>query len=123
MFKAILFVGIGGAIGSSLRYITSLLMQKFLNHTLPWGTFVANMLGCLLIGVLMGYFTKSAIHNNDYKLLLVTGFCGGYTTFSAFAFENFNLLQQGNYTNAIVYISVSVLGGILAVFGGFALMK
>lgn len=98
-------------------------MQKFLNHTLPWGTFVANMLGCLLIGVLMGYFTKSAIHNNDYKLLLVTGFCGGYTTFSAFAFENFNLLQQGNYTNAIVYISVSVLGGILAVFGGFALMK
>ncbi|HRG59502.1 MAG TPA: fluoride efflux transporter CrcB [Bacteroidia bacterium] len=123
MLKAIIIVGLGGAIGSSLRYITNLLMQKCINNGLPWGTLIANVLGCLLIGILMGYFTKTSIQNNEYKLLLVTGFCGGYTTFSAFAFENFYLIQQGNYTNTILYILVSVLGGILAVFGGFALIK
>jgi CrcB protein len=98
-------------------------MQKWVSQLYPWGTFVANMLGCILIGILMGYFSKLQLNNNDYKLLLVTGFCGGYTTFSAFAFENFTLWQQGNNTTALTYIALSVIGGLLAVFSGFALSK
>jgi CrcB protein len=123
MLKAILLVSIGGAIGSSMRYITSYFMQKWLAQNFPWGPFVATLLGCLLIGVLMGYYSKSPLNNNDYRLLLVTGFCGGYTTFSAFALENYNLWQQGNTTAAIVYIAISVIGGLVAVFSGFALSK
>jgi CrcB protein len=96
---------------------------KWVSQLYPWGTFVANMLGCLLIGVLMGYFSKLQLNNNDYKLLLVTGFCGGYTTFSAFALENYNLWQQGNITTAFIYITLSIMGGLLAVFSGFALTK
>lgn len=123
MLKALLLVSIGGAIGSSMRYLTSILMQKWLSQNIPWGTFVANILGCFLIGVLMGYFTKLQLNNNDYKLLLVTGFCGGYTTFSAFAFENFNMWQQGNNTAMLIYIATSVIGGLIAVFSGFAISK
>ena len=123
MYKAILLVSIGGAAGSSMRYLTSVFMQKWVSQLYPWGTFVANMLGCILIGILMGYFSKLQLNNNDYKLLLVTGFCGGYTTFSAFAFENFTLWQQGNNTTALTYIALSVIGGLLAVFSGFALSK
>ena len=123
MFKAILLVSIGGAVGSSMRYLTSVLMQKWVSQLYPWGTFVANMLGCLLIGILMGYFSKLQLNNNDYKLLLITGFCGGYTTFSAFALENYTLWQQGNMTTALIYIALSVMGGLFAVFSGFALTK
>ena len=123
MLKAILLVSIGGAADSSMRYVTSLFIQKWVSQLYPWGTFVANMLGCLLIGVLMGYFSKLQLNNNDYKLLLVTGFCGGYTTFSAFALENYNLWQQGNITTAFIYITLSIMGGLLAVFSGFALTK
>jgi CrcB protein len=123
MLKAILLVSIGGAVGSSMRYVTCLFIQKWVSQLYPWGTFVANMLGCLLIGVLMGYFSKLQLNNNDYKLLLVTGFCGGYTTFSAFALENYNLWQQGNITTAFIYIALSIMGGLLAVFSGFALTK
>jgi CrcB protein len=123
MLKAIFIVSIGGAIGCGMRYLTSILMQKYFVHSLPFGTLVANIIGCLLIGLLMGYFTKLHLNNNDIKLLLVTGFCGGYTTFSAFAFENFTLLQQGNYTAAFTYIALSVIGGLLAVYSGLALSK
>lgn len=123
MIKALLLVGAGGAAGSCLRYLTSVFMQKWFPYSFPWGTLVANIAGCLCIGILMGYFTKISPLNNDYKLLLVTGFCGGYTTFSAFAFENFSMIQQGNTNSAILYISFSVLGGLLAVMGGYALTK
>jgi CrcB protein len=123
MLKAIFLVSVGGAIGSSLRYLTSYFMQKWLSQSFPWGTLAANILGCLVIGILMGYFSKSQVNNNDYRLLLVTGFCGGYTTFSAFAFENFNFWQQGNFSTILIYIATSVLGGLIAVYAGFTLIK
>jgi len=123
MFKAILLVSAGGALGSSLRYLTSLYMQKWFPQTYPCGTFMANLIGCLLIGIFMGYLSKQQMENQEVKLLLVTGFCGGYTTFSTFAFENFTLWQQGNNSTAFFYIILSVIGGLLAVMSGYALTK
>jgi CrcB protein len=123
MVKAVLLVGTGGAIGSCLRYLIALYMQKCFPTAYPWGTFIANVAGCLIIGLIMGYFSKQQIDNTDYKLLLVTGFCGGFTTFSAFAYENFTLWQQGNNSIAFFYTILSLMIGLLAVMCGYALSK
>lgn len=123
MIKSVLLVATGGAIGSVFRYLTSLVINRWLHQAMPWGTFAANAIGCLLIGIMMGYFGKNNIDQNGYKLLLITGFCGGYTTFSAFAFENFYLMQQGQTSVALFYIALSVISGILMVYMGYTLGK
>lgn len=123
MFKALLIVGIGGGIGSSFRYLTSVLTQKYIQSLFPWATFLVNVIGCLLIGFLIGFFTKQQVENTELKLLFITGFCGGFTTFSAFALENIKLFQGGNSLLALLYIALSVLLGILAVWGGMLLVK
>lgn len=116
-------VGIGGAAGSILRYLSSQLVQKYYNGHFPLATFTINVLGCLLIGVLIGYFSKTQILQNDWKLLLITGFCGGYTTFSAFASENLNLINNNQIGLAIFYIALSVFLGIGAVWIGLLLSR
>lgn len=123
MFKALLIAGIGGGIGSSFRYLTSVLTQKYIQSLFPWATFLVNVIGCLLIGVLIGFFTKQQVENTELKLLFITGFCGGFTTFSAFALENIKLFQGGNSLLALLCITLSVLLGILAVWGGMLLVK
>jgi len=80
-------------------------------------------LGCLLIGILLGLFERQQLSNPDLKFLFITGFCGGYTTFSAFASENINLFQSSNSLIAFLYIAVSVLVGLLAVWLGLMLTK
>ena len=84
------------------------------------GTFVVNMIGCFLIGVLTSYFIKV---DNYLKFLLITGFCGGFTTFSTFSAENYSLWQEGNYEVLILYIALSVIVGVGAVFLGLQLIK
>ena len=118
MIRVFILVGIGGALGSMLRYSTSLLMQRFYPHAFPVGTLVVNVLGCLLIGVLIALLGKSNTLQADIKLLLVTGFCGGYTTFSAFAYENIQLMQSGQYQAAVLYICSSIVLCFLAVWCG-----
>lgn len=121
--KEVIMVGIGGAAGSILRYLSSQLVQKYYNGHFPLATFTINVLGCLLIGVLIGYFSKTQILQNDWKLLLITGFCGGYTTFSAFASENLNLINNNQIGLAIFYIALSVFLGIGAVWIGLLLSR
>lgn len=123
MLKTLLIVGLGGGIGSVFRYLTSVWTQKLVQSVFPWATFIVNVLGCLIIGILVGFFTKQQIENSDLKLLFVTGFCGGFTTFSAFALENIKLFQTGNSLLALLYIALSVIVGIFAVWSGIMIMK
>jgi CrcB protein len=123
MLRAILLVGIGGGIGSIFRYLTSVFISKYFSASFPWATFTVNLTGCLLIGLLMGYFGRQQAMDTKFYWLFVTGFCGGYTTFSTFSSENIHLLQSGNTLTALLYIAGSILCGLLAVWLGLVCMK
>ena len=115
MIRNLLLVALGGAVGSVLRYLLS-----GINTSFPWGTFAANILGSLLIGILVGLVSKGVL-SPEMKLLMVTGFCGGFTTFSTFANESFGMMKAGDVLQMSLYVGVSVVIGILAVWGGMAL--
>jgi CrcB protein len=123
MVRNILLVGFGGGIGSIARF----LCQKYLVSgsfvPFPAGTFAVNVSGCLLIGLFYGLALKGNWMSPEWRLLLTTGFCGGYTTFSAFAYENVQMLRTGNLLIAFIYIAASVLLGIAAVFAGMAIVR
>ena len=123
MLRAIILVGAGGGAGSIFRYLTSVFVGKCFQTAFPLATFITNILGCLIIGLLFGVFERYQMTNPDLKYLFVTGFCGGYTTFSTFAAENINLFQSENSLTAFAYIAVSVIVGLLAVWAGVALAK
>ncbi|WP_419868021.1 fluoride efflux transporter CrcB [Chryseobacterium sp. CT-SW4] len=114
--KDLLYIFIGGGVGSTARYIVSSYTQKMWNiNSFPVGTFVVNVLGCFIIGFLIAYFTKV---DNSLKYLLITGFCGGFTTFSTFSAENYSLWQQQEYGTLAVYILLSIILGLAAVVLG-----
>jgi CrcB protein len=121
--KNIALVVFGSATGGTLRYILSLLFIAKEWNKLPWSTFTVNLIGCFLIGVVYALTEKFGQGESQLKLLLATGFCGGFTTFSAFAMENLQLLKQHASATAFVYILLSVILGIGATFLGFFLFK
>ncbi|HET8858313.1 fluoride efflux transporter CrcB [Marivirga sp.] len=121
MIKNLLLVGLGGGLGSIARYATSHFAEKYLSNLLPYGTLLANIVGSFLIGIMLGYLIENP--SQYFKLLLVTGFCGGYTTFSTFTIENFSYLQNGQIGLFLLYALGSIAIGLLAVFIGFTLVK
>jgi CrcB protein len=123
MIRTLLLIAIGGGFGSMLRYLTSLAIEKYYATIFPLATFIVNVLGCLLIGIIMGLHEKNQATNASMKWLLVTGFCGGYTTFSTFGFENITLLQNQHTGLAFLYIAGSILSGLIAVWVGLWFIK
>ena len=121
IFRDILLVGAGSFLGGIARYLISLAM-KGLGSSFPWATMTANIVGCLLIGLLWAAFNR--VHaSSQLNLLLIVGFCGGFTTFSTFSKESLCLLQAGDYLTFALYALGSVVLGIIAVALGYALAK
>ena len=123
MIRNILLIGLGGGIGSIARYLCQRWFNENYPHPFPWGTFAVNLAGCFLIGVIYAASEKSTFLTPQIRLLLITGFCGGFTTFSTFAFENMNLLRSGDTVYFLFYTIGSVVLGIVGVFAGVTIMK
>lgn len=122
MVKSLILVALGGGLGSVIRFVTNLIISKNMPGKLHYATLVVNILGCLLIGFLIGYLNKQS-ESENLKLLLVTGFCGGFTTFSTFGLENYSFIQSGNLVTSLLYMAFSIIVGILFVGFGIYLAK
>jgi CrcB protein len=123
MIKNLLLVGLGGGLGSMARYICQ---RWFINHyttSFPFGTFAVNIAGCFLIGLFWGLTFKSFASVENWKLFLMTGICGGFTTFSAFTLEGVGLLKEDKLFLFFSYIFCSVLIGLLATYGGMKISR
>ena len=123
MIKSILIVGCGSFVGGALRYLISMLMKNECASSFPVGTLIVNILGCFLIGIIYGLFVRYSTTSHMLCLLLTTGFCGGFTTFSSFANESLQMLQAGNVGGFVGYVAASLVLGILLVLFGYYLVK
>lgn len=121
--KAILIIWLGGGIGSTLRYLAQLGVNKLVTVAFPTGTFLVNITGCFAIGLLYGISNRHTVLTSEWRLFLVTGLCGGYTTFSSFSYESISLFKEGNYTYFILYTVLSVVIGLFATIGGMNIVK
>jgi CrcB protein len=123
MLKNLLYIGLGGGIGSIGRFLCQKWVYQAFPGAFPWGTFTVNLAGSFVIGILYALAEKGNLLSPEARLLLITGFCGGFTTFSSFAYENVGLLRTGDFSYALLYSAGSILLGILFTYLGIALMR
>lgn len=118
----ILLVGAGGMAGSILRFVVSNLFVQQVPPSWPWGTFIVNLVGCFLIGLVLATPLKNPL-SDTYRLLIASGFCGGFTTFSAFSNEGFQMLRHQLYFLFTAYAISSIIFGLLAVAAGYFIIR
>lgn len=123
MIKTLLLIGTGSFIGGIGRFALGRYIQSTTHSLIPWGTFTVNVIGCLLIGILFGISTKSDVLTTSWKLFLIIGICGGFTTFSSFSLENFELLRSGHILQFLFYTVMSITLGLLATIGGYSITR
>ena len=123
MIKNILLVGLGGGIGSILRFLFQRWAYAIYPHHFPWGTLLVNITGCFIIGLFWGMSFKSFDLNESWKLFLMIGICGGFTTFSAFTLEGIGLLREHRMFLFLVYVTASVAAGLAATYLGMRLIR
>ena len=121
MLRSLLLVGAGGAAGSMARYAVGLLVSRFISHPYPYATFIVNLAGCFIIGLLYGLTQRSTAFHADWWLVLATGFCGGFTTFSSFALEGNSLLRNQQTGLMLLYTALSLLTGFILCYAGMRL--
>lgn len=115
----LVWIGAGGALGSMLRYGLSGWTQQLSQSAFPHGTWVVNVVGCLVIGLVSGILAGPHIMRDEYRLLLMIGLLGGFTTFSTFGLETFSLLNEKQYAAATAYVLINNVAGIAAVWIGY----
>ena len=123
MLKTILIVGTGGFLGSVARYLTQLLMERLLHSAFPWGTFAANIAGCFIIGLVYAISERGGLLSPEWRIFLTVGFCGGFTTFSSFAYNNLVMLSESNYLQFFGNIFLSLFFGLAAVYLGIIIIR
>lgn len=120
MLKSFLLVGAGGMAGSMLRYLFTMVIKP---GSFPYATLSVNILGCLVIGVVMGLVLRNGMVHENWRLFLATGICGGFTTFSAFSLECVQFIEQQRYGAMLAYIGISLIVGLAATFAGIQLTR
>ena len=122
--KLLLIIGLGGGAGSILRYLMQVAVNRLIPAlAFPLGTFIVNITGCFLIGLFYGLSVKHAWFTDEWRLLLITGLCGGYTTFSSFSYESMSLITEGHFLYFGLYVCLSVLLGLCATWLGYMLLR
>jgi fluoride exporter len=123
MIKLLLVIGSGSFLGGIARFLTSRYIQNHAMTAFPMGTLIVNIVGCLLIGFFYGLSERGNLINAEWRMFLTVGFCGGFTTFSAFANENMALLREGDFFYFALYTSLSVFLGLMATYLGNLIIK
>ena len=123
MLRTIVIVGTGGFIGSVMRYLVQILLERGMNSTFPCATLIANITGSLIIGIVFALSEKGNLISSEWRIFLTVGICGGFTTFSAFAYNNFNMLKEHAYGQLFFNISGNLFLGVLAVYLGIVLVR
>ena len=119
----IILIGLGGLIGTLLRYGLSGLVARNYGETFPWGTMVVNILGCFLAGAMFNLTQERFLVNPTVRTVILIGLLGGFTTFSSFGLQTFTLLRDGEFSLAILNVAVSNVLGLLMVWAGYGLVK
>ena len=123
MFKELLIAGCGGFVGTAGRYLVGKWSGAMWHGAFPMGTFLVNIIGCFLIGLFFGLLENAKVMTPSQNLLLITGFCGGFTTFSSFADDMWILGSKGDWGTFALYLRLRVVFGILCVFAGRASIR
>ena len=123
MIRSIFIAGLGGFIGTVLRFLISRYMQLHYMSVFPWGTFIANILGCFLIGIFFGISEKGNFMSPEWRIFLTVGLCGGFTTFSSFSNDALMLLQNKEILRFALYSGLSFFIGLVTVYVGRTIIK